>query len=688
MSRSSPERRQVGDYRLLRRLGAGGMGEVFLAERQGTVGFTKRLALKLLRPESRSDVHRIDDFIAEARIAAQLSHPAIVAVYDFGRVDDAFYMVMEYVDGCDLYQLQQARTSRPLPPAAAAYIVSQLAEALAYIHRRQPPIIHRDVSPQNVFVTRDGHLKLGDFGICKAPELARAETQVGLVKGKPQYLAPEQLTGMPLTPRVDIYAAGLILYELLTGERFNRGKTGDEVILGVLEPRDVLPSRLVPEAAVLDDVVSGALARNPAMRTRDAALLGDQLRAFLQRRPFAASDLERLFAAHFAAQPEDERLPATIVEEVSPAPRSARSATAALRADQGELDLALRKTEEGDDPPSADLLKTQDLHPRGAPRRAVELAPAEPGATGPVPRTAKAALSRAEAPAGPPLVLEPEPKPPLVELARVSTLELLPQAPERVDDLVLRQVLATDPAEGPTAERESPAPRAPGRPGRLLWGLGVVAILLGGAGALWIGLRPDAAPPAGRLDAGHGPVVTSLDAGAEPAPHHRDLALPESGPAGDGASGHPDAASGASSGPRRPPRKPKTVRAPRPPSSPPGLNLASLRARIERAAVSARRKGLWPGDSAAFDGALSRARQAMTAAPVEELERQAAAFAIDQPFVQRKLRRVEARVRSLDEGRRKQALGDLQAALRLIIADRLVEASNALSALQNKLGSR
>jgi len=200
---------QFDSYELVRRIGLGGMGEVYEARLRGAQGFSKRLAIKLMLPHLQRDREAVHAFIDEATIAAGLSHPNLVAVYDFGQCEGSYYIAMEYVDGWVLRDLSQLalEQKRRLPVPAAAYVVAELASALAYLHGQQQPIVHRDVTPQNIFVTREGHVKLSDFGVAKtSARLTR--TEAGQIKGKLAYLAPEQARGEEATGRTDVYGAG------------------------------------------------------------------------------------------------------------------------------------------------------------------------------------------------------------------------------------------------------------------------------------------------------------------------------------------------------------------------------------------------------------------------------------------------------------------------------------------------
>lgn len=254
----------------------GGMAEVHEAVLRDVdaKGDQRRLAVKVLLPDSRDDPEIVDMFLDEATIASRLEHPNIVGIHGFGEAEGTYYLAMEYVDGWTLRKVMQHLGT--VPVGEAVQIIRELCRALGYIHSADQGIIHRDVTPQNIFLTRDGGVKLGDFGIAKA-RARRTQTVDGTIKGKLAYLAPEQITGEPVTPRTDLYAAGLILFELLTGKPLIKGDRDIDVIRCALNPPSIPPSTLRPEAAALDRVIKRALERHPVMRYPDAATLGADL---------------------------------------------------------------------------------------------------------------------------------------------------------------------------------------------------------------------------------------------------------------------------------------------------------------------------------------------------------------------------------------------------------------------------
>jgi serine/threonine protein kinase len=273
----------IGGYRVERLLGGGGMADVFLAHATGTGPLAKvvrRVALKRLRPDYARDPSFTQMFMHEARIVARLSHPHIVALHDVGQDDGELYLAMELVEGPTLSRvLKVARQKQRLVlPEAAIEVAVQLADALAYAHQQKNAdgsdleLIHRDVSPQNVLLTREGHVKLTDFGIARSAD-RQAHTATGIIKGKLAYMAPEQIRGSEYDQRVDLYALGVLLFEMLTGARPFEGDSDEQVLYHILEGRLQHEDRLLYAPRPLAELVRRLLAPDAAARPATAAEL-------------------------------------------------------------------------------------------------------------------------------------------------------------------------------------------------------------------------------------------------------------------------------------------------------------------------------------------------------------------------------------------------------------------------------
>ncbi len=280
-----------GKYELLERIAVGGMAEVFRAESCSIGGFRKPVALKRVLPHLSGDAEFVSLFIQEAKLTVSLAHGNVVQVFDFGRIDSTYFLAMELVEGPDLTRVltRQGRRGRPMPAEVALYVVAAVLRGLSHAHgrrdRRGQPlgIVHRDVSPHNVLLSHEGEVKLADFGI------ATAAAQVSLTRpsmrlGKFAYMSPEQARGEPVDHRTDIWAAGVTLWECLTGRRLFFDDDPSVILARVREPRVPPPSTLNPALGPrLDGLVASALAEDPEHRPSGARLFGADLQEELQR---------------------------------------------------------------------------------------------------------------------------------------------------------------------------------------------------------------------------------------------------------------------------------------------------------------------------------------------------------------------------------------------------------------------
>ena len=282
---------RLGKYQLLRKLATGGMAEVFLAKTDGPMGFEKLLVIKRILPHLAEDPQFIAMFLAEAKLAAQLNHPNLVQLFDFGEAGGSHFIAMEYIDGPSLrYLLARARDLQaPISLALAARIVSSAAEGLAYAHDFRDPVtdeplhlVHRDVSPDNILISRSGSVKLVDFGIAKARGQSH-HTQAGTVKGKFAYMAPEQLRGEPLDRRVDLYALGVVLYELCTGRMPFEAASDASMVRAVLYDPAIPAVRRVPTLpAAVQEILDRLLAKDRGARYPDCRTLHADLETFIR----------------------------------------------------------------------------------------------------------------------------------------------------------------------------------------------------------------------------------------------------------------------------------------------------------------------------------------------------------------------------------------------------------------------
>ena len=283
---------QYGNYELIERIARGGMAEVFKARMKGAAGFEKLVALKMLHSHLAEDQDMVASLKDEARLVSNMLHPNICQVLYFEQIGETYCITMEYIHGKDVSTMMRAlrKATQKLPLEFALYIIRQTLTGLDYAHRMVDAatnaplnIIHRDISPQNILVSYSGAVKIIDFGIAKAAE-GLHHTQDGVIKGKFRYMAPEQAMGQAIDHRVDIFAAGVVLYEMLLGETHSKGATDAELIVkaqsGAFEPIERIVSGLPRD---LPEIVRKALMRDPAERFPSARLFRNALDTVVKR---------------------------------------------------------------------------------------------------------------------------------------------------------------------------------------------------------------------------------------------------------------------------------------------------------------------------------------------------------------------------------------------------------------------
>ncbi len=299
---------QLGKYRILTRLSVGGMAEIFLAVAPGPDGALRLVTVKRILPELREREEFVHMFLDEARISALLAHPNIAQVYELGHQGEELFIAMEFIAGQSLASIQRRckRLNRPVPVGFTAMVGRDLTKALDCAHNyvqrdgQLAPIIHRDVSPTNVMVTYDGTVKVIDFGVAKAAG-SLSRTQTGNIKGSRGYMSPEQARGAPLDPRSDVFAAGIVLHELLTGRPLFLRDSELLTFRGVL--RDEIPTAISLNPGVprpLSDVVATALNRSVAARFPNAKemsrAIGTAIPALIYTPEEAVKFMRELFA--------------------------------------------------------------------------------------------------------------------------------------------------------------------------------------------------------------------------------------------------------------------------------------------------------------------------------------------------------------------------------------------------------
>ncbi len=332
---------QFGKYTLIRKIGTGGMAEVFLARTVVAQGLNKTLVIKKIHTAYARSRQFVTMFVDEAKIALGLNHPNIIQVFDFGAVGDTYFLAMEYVEGMDLLRLLQeaAKARVRLPYGISAYIVQQLAKGLDYAHRKadefgQPlGIVHRDISPQNILLSWDGSVKIVDFGIARARDVHEEQ---GVIKGKFAYMSPEQARGDAVDCRSDVFAAGIVLYELVCARPLFHGKGKEALEMvksgNIPRPRDFAPE--LPES--LERIMLRALAFHRADRFQTARDLQHELGKFQLEWAYKsgiAIDSSLLAQQLATLAPPDSRIPV-------PRPPAEGDAARKLAADDGSQPAA------------------------------------------------------------------------------------------------------------------------------------------------------------------------------------------------------------------------------------------------------------------------------------------------------------------------------------------------------------
>ncbi len=289
---------RFGEYELTRHIATGGMAEIFLA--RPSAGLDRVLIIKRMLPELAVRPDFVQMFLDEGRLTASLQHPHVVRVHDMGQVDSSYFIAMELVDGPHLGALfaHSLRARKPLPIELCVWIIARAADGLDYAHTLENPatgkplqLVHRDISPQNILVSRTGEVKVTDFGVAKA-STQQTKTRTGIVKGKVSYMSPEQCLGDAVDHRTDVFALGVVLYELLTRRRLFRDKS-DLLVMQRITNEDVAPPSSVNPAidADLDAIVAKAMHKGLDGRYQSAADFADALDVWLLQKGRVADEL-------------------------------------------------------------------------------------------------------------------------------------------------------------------------------------------------------------------------------------------------------------------------------------------------------------------------------------------------------------------------------------------------------------
>lgn len=324
-----PKPPSFGRYTLIERIGRGGMADVFKARVEGPAGFERTIVFKKILPHLANQPSFTKMFIEEAKLAAKLNHPNIVQVFELGAENNEYFMLMEYVQGKNIAEIIRALWAHRVPPPAelVAYIGREICRALAYVHDFKTKdghmmgMIHRDISPSNIMLTFDGSVKLLDFGIAKVLKANNPEsnTQVGIIKGKFAYMAPEQTLSNAFDQRVDIFATGIVLHEILTGRHLFKGANDFQTIDAVRRCEIVPPSQHNPLCPPeLDAIILKALAKNPKERFQSAIEMAAALDEVVFSARFNPSKLAQAMRHLFPA--DEEKTQSSVTQFDTPLP--------------------------------------------------------------------------------------------------------------------------------------------------------------------------------------------------------------------------------------------------------------------------------------------------------------------------------------------------------------------------------
>jgi serine/threonine-protein kinase len=295
----SPRGVRFGKYTLLNRIAVGGMAEIFLARQEGLEGFEKTICIKRIRPHLSSQANFVRMFLNEAKLAAQLNHPNIVQIYDLGRINDSYFIAMEYIGGRDMSRIvpKAERAGIPFPMIYALRIASSVCEGLYYAHTKQDAfgnslsVVHRDVTPENVLVSWDGTVKIVDFGIAKANTQIE-QTRAGEIKGKLSYMSPEQAMGKQLDARSDLFSLGAVVYEWITGYKLFTGENEMAILKSIIDGKIYPPSYFkddVPEA--VEKILMRALEKDREKRYQSAWEMQFDIDTYLAGSEFTPSSI-------------------------------------------------------------------------------------------------------------------------------------------------------------------------------------------------------------------------------------------------------------------------------------------------------------------------------------------------------------------------------------------------------------
>jgi serine/threonine protein kinase len=324
----------TGRFEILRKIATGGMAEIYLARQESHGGFRRNVAIKRILPKYARNKAWVASFLNEASLAAMLNHPNIVQVYDVTAWNDTYLLTMEYLEGFDLEAvLRTMRTNhRNIPFDVVLTLIGDVLSALDFAHHANDPdgrplnVVHRDISPSNIFLTAGGQAKVVDFGIAKASQLTNdvEKTRAGTVRGKVSYLSPEQIMTKPLDGRADIFACGVLMYELLTHEHPFRGALDVDTLRNILKAEERPPRERDDVHPGVWDVIHKALAKERDDRYQSCAQMLEAIESLAEQigLVFSRMHTRRFYTENKELFAGDKEIHEPNSLEVAPMPRS------------------------------------------------------------------------------------------------------------------------------------------------------------------------------------------------------------------------------------------------------------------------------------------------------------------------------------------------------------------------------
>jgi serine/threonine-protein kinase len=313
-------------YRVLRKLEAGGMAEVFQAEVESIEGFKKQVAIKRVLPHLSQNKQFIEMFLDEARLSLKFSHANVAQTFSIGMSDNTYFITMEFIDGVNVRKMMEYydRVGEAVDPAIASFVINEVCKGLSYAHNLTGPdggplgVVHRDVSPPNILISKQGEVKVLDFGLAKATSQLES-TDPGLIKGKFAYLSAEAAHGLDVDKRADIFSAGTVLWEMVTGKRLFKGETDFDTVMNVRDAPVPPASSINPDVPVeLDAILEKALQKDPDKRYQDAAEMGNDIMKMLFSKQMAVTsyDVAKIVQSIVAAEPKEVSREVDIIDRL------------------------------------------------------------------------------------------------------------------------------------------------------------------------------------------------------------------------------------------------------------------------------------------------------------------------------------------------------------------------------------